>query len=54
MTLAIIIGVGLLGMFIVAGIYASRGMRKANEGKKGPDGSGADGPDGADGGGDGD
>jgi len=57
MTLAIVIGVGILGLIIVAGIYASRGMRQANAQKPKPDGSGTDGAGGdgcaADGGGDG-
>ncbi len=55
MTLAIIIGIAILGFIIVAGLSASRSMNQGG-GKKGPDGSGTDGAagggDGADGGGD--
>ena len=46
MTLAILIGVALLGALIIAGLYASRAMHKANEKEPKPDGSGADGPGG--------
>ena len=54
MTLAIVIGVALLGLLVIAGLYTSRAMQKADEKKPKPDGSGADGPDGDSGGGDGD
>lgn len=56
MTLAIIIGIAILGFIVVAGLSASRSMNQ-DGGKKGPDGSGTDGAGGdggggADGGGD--
>jgi hypothetical protein len=53
---AIIIGVAILGLLLVAAIFVSRAMRKSETKDPTVDGSGADagdGPDGA-GGGDGD
>ena len=57
MTLPILIGVAILGAFVIAGLYASRAARESADKKPKPDGSGADGPNdagsGGDGGGDG-
>lgn len=53
MAMAIIIGVGILGLLLVLAVYASRLMRKRDTKGPRPDGSGADAPggDGAGGGG---
>jgi hypothetical protein len=53
MTMAIVFGVVILGLIIIAGIYVSRAMREGDANKPQPDGSGAEGPDGDSGGGEG-